>query len=339
MSDTPILKRRQAQRVINIPAWILRGMLAACLLFASEVIFWTDATRPVWGWGLLVPAYVAVAAVLLDLWVRFRVYDVFGVLVLAGTYGNLAATVLNPAVTLEGLPISLVTRIMGSQTVAGLLGLVLMLSLLRGRAGRGVLIGAAGVGILWGVWVRGGVPLLLNAPDVSLSVMMIAGILGGGLVVLLAYFTRQLPLPDENALKLAPTTWGVMLIVLAIPFTAYLLRGNITREAISYVVTILFLCVTILWFQARPSGTSLIADYLQSAPMPFPMWSTAIVILLAAGAGGYILPPPTTNDEIGILGALSVALGAFGLVWLPAVCLVLGVRAYRTSARTGGKSL
>src|SRR5258708_776960 len=90
-------------------------LLALLLMFGSEILVWTNpAGRPILEWLLLIPGYVALSAVLLDFTVRYRIRDLFGVLLLAGIYSLSSALILNPASTLTDLPRTLVTRVMGA---------------------------------------------------------------------------------------------------------------------------------------------------------------------------------------------------------------------------------
>ena len=96
-------------------------LLALVLLFGSEILVWTNPTgRPIWEWLLLIPGYLALSAILLDFGIRYRVRDVFGVLMLTGIYSLASALVLNPASTLNDLPRTLFTRVMGSHALIAL---------------------------------------------------------------------------------------------------------------------------------------------------------------------------------------------------------------------------
>src|SRR5262249_21361831 len=77
--------------------WLVRALLAALLLSGSKILVWvTPPGRTLLDWALLLPGYLALAAILLDLTARYRVRDLFGALTLMGFYSLLAALVLNP---------------------------------------------------------------------------------------------------------------------------------------------------------------------------------------------------------------------------------------------------
>ncbi len=126
-----------------------------------------------------------------------------------------------------------------------------------------------------------------------------------------------------------------MLLVLTGLFAFQLWRGWITRDALSYIVTLIFFCVMVLWFQKQPQSASLLTENAPS--MVARAWLVAGALFLLAGAAVYVLLP-TPQPDATLLEVITVVFGAFGLGWLPAVCVVLGVRAYRYNSRTG-KSL
>jgi hypothetical protein len=308
--------------------------LAACLFFASEVVLWTDVDRSLWMWPVLGLGYVGLAALLLELLQRYRVYELFGGLVLAGTYGLLASALLNPAVAFAGLPISLVTRVMGAQTAAGALGLALCLGLVGGVRRNRLWIGAAAVGAFWGVWVRGTPAVLGTAPETAaLPLMLMWGGVAGAVMLALTVAVGRYALADADALNLTRATWAVVGVVLALVTAVRGVQGHITRDVLSYVVVLVFFCVMILWFQQARENTTLFIGRTPPRPSPVVEMVVALVLFLGVGALTYQLPPSPA-----LLGIISVAFGGFGLSWLPAVCVVLGVRAYRHTSRTG-KSL
>src|SRR5512134_3791736 len=109
----------------------LRLLLAALLAYGSEVLVWTNPPgRPLLEWLLFAPGYLVLASILLDFVVRYRVRDLFGVLILAGFYSLSAALLLNPESMLIDMPRTLVTRVMGAHGLlaAEMIGLFLALT-------------------------------------------------------------------------------------------------------------------------------------------------------------------------------------------------------------------
>ena len=119
----------------RLGVWSLRGLLAALLLVCSQVLSWSN-NPPAYNpgeWVILAGLYLVLAALMLDLLARFGVTDVLGLLVVAGLFGLLDASLISHS-AFNNLPLSLVSRPMGLHTLGGgVLGLVLWLWLLDGR--------------------------------------------------------------------------------------------------------------------------------------------------------------------------------------------------------------
>lgn len=330
-----VLVRKEARRDWR-GVWLLRLTLAACLAFGSEVLLWTEVTRAAWLWLPVSAGYVAVACLLLDVMHRARVVELFGLLVLVGVYGVLNGVLLNPSVALASLPTSLVTRVMGAQVIAGLVGVALFLALRGADEGRLLFVGALPAGAAWGVWVRG-YPVIADARPASLALLV--GVGGGAVIVLiaLAVLVQQArDLPPDN-LRLTLREWGIVGAVLVGLFALAWVRGAEVREALPFAVVILSYLGVVLWFQRRQVPGSLLTA--PATPPTLMQLGGAALVFVAAGALAYQIPPPTSGDTLSPLSMLTLFFSVFGLAWLPTVSLVLGVRAYRQSVRTGGKLL
>ncbi|MBZ0292828.1 MAG: hypothetical protein K8L99_09735, partial [Anaerolineae bacterium] len=128
--------------------WLMRGLLAALLLFGGEVLLWPNPTAyDLLDWLLRGAGYLALSALLLDWMARYHVHELFGLLVLTGVYGLLAGLLFGSAAL--DLPYRMVTLALGAYTA---LGLGAWLVLLR----RGLWLLGAGSGIAWGIWVQWG---------------------------------------------------------------------------------------------------------------------------------------------------------------------------------------
>jgi hypothetical protein len=334
----PILKRKtEAKRNVRA-AWLVRLLLAVCLFFGSEVFMWTDIARPVWMLALGAVGYILIAALLLDLWVRFKVREIFGALVLAGFYGLCAGFFVNPASTLNALPTSLITRVMGAQVIAGALGIGLFIVLLDGIRQRRLFLGLSVVaGFFGGAWARG-YPTVIEATVVPLVPTITAAVTVG--VLLIGVYSVALRATDvtDSSLRLMHVEWGGILGGLAVLLIIWLVMGAISRAAVSAIVTLLFYCVMTLWFQDQPQAKNSLAQRLPaSAPPNLALLTAGLVIFVGVGALSYQIPPPATGEP-GVLAVQLIFVGTLGLVWLPAVSMILGIRAYRQTVRTG-KSL
>ncbi len=129
--------------------WMLRGFVAALFLLVSEIVLWNrPGDRSPLEWLLLVLAYLALAALIVDLALRYRVHDLFSLLALAGVYSLTNSLLVNPQTALVDVPRTWVTRVLGAHS---LLGLGVLLLLIRPQR----LLPVAGlVGLLWGLWLR-----------------------------------------------------------------------------------------------------------------------------------------------------------------------------------------
>lgn len=292
------------------------------LLFGSEILLWNDPpSRTALDWSLLTLGYLALSAVLLDLGVRWRVRDVFGLMMLAGLYGLLNGALLNPQAALLDVPRTLVTRVLGAHTLAGLLMLALFLTLHLVSRKQAIATGLTG--LVWGVWVRW-LPTLADtiSADVPLAVMLIYGALP--LLILIVLLTRR-SRADSSALRLSTIEWLFVFAALLLLFVRHVTVLDLFT--VTVVTTLSAFCVLLLWFQKREKSATAF-DGLEPVPL-FPMLRLS-VLFLAAGAAGYLLPLREAFEPLTLYVALFTA---FGVVWLPSVSLVLGVRAYRRLTR------
>lgn len=334
MTDTPlIVTQKQQSSTSPRQVWLLRLLLALSLMFGSEVLLWTEVGRAWWLWIPLIAGYLALAALLLDFMVRFFVVETFGLLALCGIYSVSAGLVLNPAVALAGMPQTLVSRVMGAQFIGGIAGFLLFLALVRGAPRRiPLLVTSVVVGAAWGVWVRGYslLPGLESAPA-SLGLLLA---LGGGALLILLLLRGVVPLPDDpTAVLLSPAAMVGCAAVVGALLVFWAFRLGTSLATVLTILSLLAFCIVIVWFQKRRKPGSLLT--LPAKPVNWPVWIVASALLLSMGSAGYLLPPPTDPQQLNPLSVLLLIVTMIGLVWLPAVSIVLGVRAYRTHIRTG----
>jgi hypothetical protein len=114
---------RQRIRVRErLPVWGLRLILGVILLTLSELVMWQNPpAHRLLDWPVLLILYVALAAILLDLTVRFQARGPATLLLVSGVYGLVSAAIINHG-AFDNLPYSLIVRGMGLQTGAGLWG-------------------------------------------------------------------------------------------------------------------------------------------------------------------------------------------------------------------------
>ena len=313
----------------RLTVWLARLLLAVLLLFTSQVLLWANPPGyAVTEWFALGTGNLALAALLLDLMARFRVRDVFGLLLLAGLYGLLASLLLNPTTALADVPRTWATRVLGANTLLALVALTAFLQFKAG-ANRRLLVAAGIVGVLWGLWVRW---LAAFTDLVPMMVPLDTALLYAGallLMSLLLWLTLQRVGPLSPALmRLGLIEWVLVLAVLIGLLLTHL--PQIDTISLGVLLSLAIYCGVVMWYEKRAVSQTLLDDSLPMHPSPpiFPVIS--LIVFLVCGAIGYSLPFTESTAPFGLMIAV---FAAFGLVWLPTVSLVLGVRAYRRMGR------
>ncbi len=332
MSQQPALSTQDSALSTQHSAlWSVRILLAACLLFGSETLLWTNPPgRVITEWLLLIAGYAALATLLLDLILRYRVRDLIGLMLLAGVYGLLASLLINPQTALIDLSYTLVTRVMGGHTLLGLEMIGLFLALTGGsRRARYLLLAGSGVvGLAWGVWVRW-FPVLDARPfgEVSLATMLTYGAVGMVVIyVLLRLAATYAALLSPGDLKLSWRASAVRVIILFLLFVVRLSQGVIDSASLIAIPALTALCLVILWFRKPAREDTLLDSRVPVRPLSLLWVGATAAFLIFMGVLAYNLP----LIEIANLNQLTlVILGftAFGMGWLPLICLMLGVRA------------
>jgi len=312
-------------------------VFAALLLVFSEIIVWQTPTAydPL-DWLALALIYPALAAITLDLVARLNVRDIFSVLLLAGIYGLLDATLISH-ITTSDLPLSLLVRPLGAQPLAFVGALAAFLLLASGRpTGLRAFVIALGVGLAWGVWVRW-FPVVsdVSIPEVAIGTALAVlgiGLAAGGLIAL-----ALLPGAVDHgaAWRLNTVEWvlagGVLLAALIVGAQ----QGHISPPGIVIVAALISFMGGVLYITRllRPEG-SLLEPVTPPRRPNIAGWLVPLVPLLLAGWAGYSLPgsgDSSTQSDV-LIGVLT----GFALIWLPAVSIVTGMRAFVLLARQGG---
>lgn len=314
--------------------WGVRLTFAALLLVASEVIVWQRPTQygPLNGLAL-VALYVALAAITLDLGVRLRAADAPSLLLVAGVYGLVNGTLIGH-VTTRDLPLSLIVRPLGAQPLAFLAALGALRLLLSGKT-LPLLVAAIG-GLAWGVWVRwapgasdGTIPLVSAATTLAVAAP------GLGVCFLVAAIAARAPVRRCEDWLLGPVEWfavgGVLLAALAWGVA----RGDISGIGAGVVVTLAayMLGALIATRRLRPDRCALDAVTPPRTPN-VAAWIAVGALFLIAGGVGYALPG---SGDRSVQGDLLIGLlTAFGVLWLPVVSALVGMRAFVQLAREQG---
>lgn len=323
----------------TLSTWYLRLLLAALLMFGSELLLWTHPLeRPLSEWLLLLPGYAALAALMLDIAVRYRLRDVYDVMILAAIYGLLAGLLLNPQTALALLPDTVVTRILGGHTLLGaeMFGLLLALTDARSKRYRRLLLLASlWLGFYWGIWVRWS-PVFTDVSNVVADpvTMSVLGVLSVAAIFALVAWVRPrvqpLTVPD---LSLSIAEWGGVLVILIGLFMLRVAQGTVSFNALALVLALVIGCMSVLWFRRSPRGKILLDGHI---PPVEPAWRWLAVcagIFLAMSAAAYSLP---LVNFLGItqFSLMTLGFAGVGLGWLPLIAMILGVRTLDKQART-----
>lgn len=306
----------------------LRLFLATLFLLGSDIILWPNPIGRSWyEWLLILASLVLLATVLLDLAVRFRVRDIFGLFLLGGIYGLSASLLLYPTIALADVPLTYLSRVLGAQSLAGLLALGLWLPRLRGQLTIALTVSVP-AGVVWGVlahWFP--ITVGLSADEPPLLSMLIYGGVGLALIAVLGWASTHSRVTD---LRISRRAWLGVAVVFVALLALRSIQGAIDSLSLVILPVLIAFCVGLLWFQRSQRATPLIDKALppQAPRGPFAL---AALLFLGAGVLGYMLPrAPGDDDPINVVGTLFIMVG---VLWLPAVSLVLGGRAFRRMAR------
>ncbi|MBE2269195.1 MAG: hypothetical protein IAE80_13265 [Anaerolinea sp.] len=298
-----------------------RLLLAGLLLSLSVIGFWTPIPAPTDVVGII--GFAVLSALLLDLAARFRARDLYALLTLAGMYGLLAALFIFPHTALTDVPRTLFTRALGGHTLMGLLALLLFFGV---RASPLTLIGTSVIGAAWGIWAKWSPVEVWGALEPTpLPTLLIALVVGLVVAGGLSELARRASASHMD-FRLSPLGWLIAGVTAAGLLLFQAAQGRIDGVTAVIVLVLAGFCAAILWFQKRVKGGTLL-DSVQA-----PTRGTLIRLGAALAVGAVIgwLLPRTDPDGVAILVSL---FAAYGLMWLPAVSLVLGARAFGRQAR------
>lgn len=323
----------------RLSPWLLRGLLAALLLFGGEALLFTNfMEKSVFDWALVVVGCVALATMLLDLAVRFRLRDVYDVLALVAIYGMCAGLLVNPTVTLIEFPRTFVTRMMGGYSLLGLEMFGLFLALIAGnrRRYRYLLLGfSAWLGFYWGVWMRWTPSWtgLFDAVPPGEMALIIVGMLIPALLIWFIIKART-PLNIRAAhLQLSPVGWGLLLIVLIVLFMLQTAQDRMETGGLLAGLGVMALCGAVVWFRGDGRGYGFLDAHLPPEPLALGWVIAALGVFASMTALGYLLPGFNIGGVTAIvLMELGFLLVGFG--WLPLLAVTIGARAIDRQIRT-----
>jgi hypothetical protein len=315
-------------------------MLAAMLLFGSEILLWLNPPgRTAGEWLMLGAGYVALAALALDLAARYRLRDLYDAMLLAAIYGLLNGLLLNPATALELIPDTVINRVLGGHTLLGWEMFGLFLALTGGhirRYQRLLPFASLWIGFYWGIWVRW-LPAFtqLVKTDIALTTMLTYG--AAGLVVIVVLFVLASKRTGDVTpldLRLSVLEWGAALVVLIVLFLVHVGRDAIDSDGLGLTAMLVAVCIVVLWFRRAERGKTLLDDHLPMTPLSWKWIALALVIFAASSILAYNLPLVHLFD-LDQFRLMALGYGAVGVGWLPFIASVLGYRTLDRHSRTG----
>lgn len=303
--------------------------LTLALLWAvgGEILAWSFApNRPLLDWLLILLGYVALGYALTDLAARWRIRDLYGVAALGGVAGLIYGLLMNPAFALEEIPRTLVTRVLGMQSLI-LMGMTLLWLLLLDRLPlRWITLPiAALMGLCWGTWVRHApINTALAAPIIDIDTFTIVGLAVAGVVLLLVYLGSRLPSAKPESLLLTPYESAFCAIVLIATLYRQFDLDTIDMVSRGIVVGLMGLTLAMMWFR-KDSTYGYLAQPVQLRPA-WGILAAGLVAFLVCASAAFGAPTFGT-EAFSQLEAVVLLFGLFGLTWVPGVAAILGLRA------------
>lgn len=309
--------------------WTTRIGFTMLLLCFGELVAWHQAADySVLDWLAIGVIYLALAALTLDLLVRWQTGNWPTVLIVGGVFGLLHSALVSLGFY-QNLPLSMIFYATGVQTLMFLLAYGSFRFLYTGQIAVQWLYGAAPlVGLSWGVWVQWFPRIdVVQLPVLSLGATLPYTLLGLLLSALAVFF---LPLPTEivrNDWLLLPMEWAASVIVLFVLFILRLEGGYLPTTGLILAIIILGMMLLLLWFLRR---TQPYHQPLQIVLQPRrELLITWVVMLFPFALGawlGYELPG--TGDEPIQATVLFGLMAIFGMLWLPFLSIQIGIRAF-----------
>ena len=321
--------------------WVLRGLLAALMLFGGELLLWVGPTQTdILEWVLRLIGYGAIATLTLDLAARYRIRDVYGVMLVILTAASLTALLVNPNGALNILPDHIITRTIGAYGAILLEAIGLWLLFTRGDHAlyrRRALGFSLPIGIFAAIWARDAHQLAgwtTDTPDL-LAVMIGIGIMIGVILAFVISLYRQ-PKTETEAetpkmMILSQREFAALSVVLvSVGFNRILQDAYGGGEFL--VLALVFIAWVVLWFERSDKGRTLLKPHFPLQRVP---WQTIIGMIGLFYAGlifGWLWP----SFDFGGYNAMALIEFAFlllGFLWVPLIVIVTAARALDRQSR------
>jgi hypothetical protein len=331
------MSRVRINRSLSI--WTLRVMLAALFFFGSEIILWLNIQNyGLVDWLIRIIGYLLLATLLIDIAVRYRIRDVYDAMVLLAGYALLHSIIISPEIGWQSIPDSLLTRIIGSEALTGIILWGVFLTFLRGdfRKYHFLLIGGLfWLGFFWGTWMRWIPELRGTFEAVPLSELFTyAGIVFFTVILLYGIATSVAKEHQAENYLLTPLEWGIALLIIIILFLYQAVLATISTPALIIAALLITLSWLILWFRRTEEQISLIETHLPLKDL-HPLWIAASILVYVATTIFAYLLPLAELAQFNQLWLMELGFFAVGIFWLPLVATVLAMRGMDRAMREG----
>jgi hypothetical protein len=319
--------------------WALRLMLAALFLFGGEILVWTELQIPSPGeWLLRITGYIALATLVLDLAVRYRIRDLYDGMALICIYAVLAGVLITPEISFSSFPRTMVTRVLGGHNLVSAIAFGIFLTLTAGTVRRyQVLLVAtmAWVGFYRGTWMRWTPEF--NALAVQAVSPYVLFVLAADVIVLaLALYGMAVITGEEREpldLRLPFIPFMLLVAVLLVLFLIRALTMPFSGAMLIVSAVLPALCLAILWFRRSEKSTMLLENHIPPKVIS-PLWiGLAALVFVLAMLFAYVLPLAGT-PEYNQLWLMEIGYGVVGFSWLPVLAGVIAIRGVDRQIRT-----
>jgi hypothetical protein len=328
----------------HLALWALRLMLAALFLFGGEVLVWTELQIPTPGeWLLRIVGYIALATLVLDLAVRYRIRDVYDSMALICIYAVLAGVLITPEISFSDFPRTMVTRVLGGHNMGGAVAFGLFLALTIRGAGKGqarktylrLVASMAWVGFYRGTWMRWTPEF--NALAVQTVTPLLLFALSAGVVIVAILFLdiaiSASPTIEPLDLRLPFIPFMLLIGLLLVLFLIRVLMLPFSGAMLLVSVVLPTICWSILWFRRSEKAALLMASHIPPK-RPALLWiGLAALVFVATVLFAYALPLVGTADY-NQLWLMEIGYGVVGFSWLPVLAGVIAVRGVDRQMRT-----
>ncbi|MBN1285722.1 MAG: hypothetical protein JXB47_10010 [Anaerolineae bacterium] len=317
------------------PAWALRLLLGTAYFALGEVMLWNNPDPAAWPFRFV--GCVLLAALALDLIVRFHIHDVPGLLMVSGVFGVTYGVLVAPAGGDDLLRIIVLRPLGWFSLVGGGAGLALTVLLVRGKGFAPLYAAlAGGLGLLWGVWIHWFPAQLPGGAALTLPAALGIGAAALAAPGVVAHFAHRLTgqISVEPYLMMERWEWAVFGGGMAM-LVGINLGEAISPLGVGALAVLGGFMIGVLYFMRARRRRSLVHDLLPLRAPNLPHSAALALIFLAAAAVGHLIPPLGSAEAPAQITWLVTLVYDLGFLWLPATAIIMAVRAFIDLSREG----